>query len=272
MSPEIRIKEIQKDIKVSGRAEEIYASFSNEIINLHSSNPSLYNYIFKKTNSNILSLFMICFYLSNKKKLNDFYTKCIVLGYSGKNKAMDIIGFFHYGGKIEFIRKDRRSKTPELTEDGISVHNKIARSVFIPLTIYDQTLCLKESLSDKSLSHYYTNLKVNSPESKDWYELDEYLTALYSKTSGMIFLLKIYLDIINKDIRTGGELRTSYFTDISMDIGISASHAYNLLGILMDGGAAIKKGRHVFITDKFITDAESFISLYLATVYFYLRE
>lgn len=272
MNSDVKILRIKSDIKSCGSFDLICKVFSKEIWNLHISNPALYNQIFKESRLNMLTTFMSLIFSEERSSLSDFYSTCSELGYSSKNKALALVDYLSYSGRVSFIKQaDRRVKTPILTESGLSVLEKVSICAFIPLRIYDQELCLDYVISRQGFIEYYKNVKKLMPRGNKWYNIKDYLKTIYSKSSGMIFFIKIFLDVQFSIIDIQSPVKGSYFKNISLDIGVSASHANNLLSILVNEGVVRKLGRYYYVTEQFINDIKDFISLYLAMIYSFLK-
>lgn len=264
-----KIKEIQGKILSHSESGLIFRIFSESICELHMSNPVFYNHIFKYSRINTLSVLMSLLFSEKVNSLTDFYKICSENNFSGKNNAISLMDFMIYSERITLGKeKDRRKKTPVLTDKGRDDLNSIMKVFIKSLYFYDNNLIEGVVDTDFYYKKYYDNAALLLDVKPEWFNVDKFAREIYTKSSGMAFILMIYKDIVVGKIKAEDALRGSYFSNFSYDLGISNSHALNLLAELVDSEVIIKDEREYKIKTDFVGGVEKFISSYLATVYF----
>lgn len=253
--------------------EDICKSFCDEHLALHKSNTQLYNQIFHESRINTLITLMGLIFSDKVTSMTDFYRICSERSYSSKTKALNLIDFLYYSKRLSFIKgQDRRKKTPILTEKGFSVLSDINKAMYLPLKIFDENLKLDELISPGALKRFYTNIILLNPEDKEWFDIPDYTMDAFSKSSGMLFMLRVYQEIKTNKLKIESLIRGSYFRNLSMDFDISISQVNILLQVFVKGKGFTKFGSAYIINNNYLSDVENFISLYLANVYFFLKK
>lgn len=264
-----RISEIKNSMAVESRCSAMPKYFAESICNLHKSNPSFYNHIFKGSRMNALSVLMNFLFSGEVSTLSDFYSICENYGYSGKNNAISLVEFLIHTNRLKLIKgKDRRTKTPEITSKGLADLNAIMRALVQPLTIYDPEITEEIIQRDGYYKSYYQRASSLIGFDHHSFDTEKYTSDIYSKSGGLVFLLLIYLDVINGKIAQESKIRKSYFSNLSFDLGVSSSHVNNLIQALVYDKIIYKSGKDYIIKNDFVSDVETFSFFYMATIYY----
>jgi predicted transcriptional regulator len=269
---EDKIRAIHLSIRNSRDFELISNVYAEGVWKLHISNPSFFNYLLKRDKLVTLSVLMNYIFSGDIASLTELYDFCGENKISGKNNVVRLMDYMVHSGWVCLIKeKDRRRKTPVLTEKGRRGVDSFSLISINALSVYDPEISSKELLTDDFYGRFYANianyisLKINSLYN------DVELLEMQSKSSGLVFLIRILLDVRMGRMKIGEPIRSGFFKRFSGEIGISHSHSKNLLALLADGGLIEKKGMFYVIKDKLIESIEDTISLRLAIVYCFIR-
>ena len=263
------INNIHVMILSSTQCKPMVKTFAEGITALHRSNPSFYNHIFKDSRMSTLTALMNLLFSGEVSTLSDFYTICEKYGYSGKNNAISLIEFLIHTDRLVLKKgKDRRTKKPELTEKGLGDLKNVIKTLIKPLLLLDPSLNDNTVDEEGFFNHYYQRASRLMGADRDLYDTQKYTLNIYNKSAGLVFMLLIYLDIINWKIIPGEKIRIAHFTNMCFDLGVSNTHINNLLQVLSQDGALKNNGRNFIIEKKFASDVEKFVTLYLANIYF----
>jgi hypothetical protein len=272
------IDKLQADIKNDESFDIITSNYAEGLWETHTSDVLFFNYFLKKERVSTFHVLMCCIFSRDTFSLSDFYSFCSENKISGKNNAVKFVDYLAHAKIIKLEKMDdRRRKKIVLTEKGKKHLDRFTLKTLEPLSIYDSAINCNLLLTDCFYKYYYSNHNVNACIS---YKSDldlkfnyrQQLLDIQSKSAGLIFLMKILLNVRSGKLKTGEEIKSLFFKNLSREIGISISHTRNLVTLLADGEfIEIKGGISYLIKDNLIKGIEEIISLHLAADYYFIH-
>ncbi|HAT4518952.1 TPA: hypothetical protein I9281_003922 [Serratia marcescens] len=273
------IDKLQIDIKNDEYFGLITKSYAEGLWETHTSNILFFNYFLKTERVTTFHVLMRCIFSCGTFSLSEFYSFCSENKISGKNNAIRFVDYLVHAEIIMLIKmNDRRRKKIVLTEKGKRYLDRFTLKTLNPLAIYDPEINCSLLLTDCFYKDYYSSHNINDCISwkahldSTFFIDKKQLLDIQSKSAGLIFLMRIFLDVGSGELKVGEEIKNSFFKNLSLKIGISNSHARNLVALLTDGGFIEKKSSvsHL-IKDELIIGIEEIISLHLASDYYFIR-
>ena len=272
MSLSNKIIKYSIDIDSSDQFSDMAKILSSSLWNLHTSNPPFWNYLLKESRIDTISILMYYIYVEKIDSLHEFYTTCIVNGYSGKNNLINLIDFMSHTKRIELIvGTDRRKRKPQLTALGINSLTEIVSCLLYPLSKFDRGIeNVNISDSEFKLKYYknYYSLFTSEKNEKINYKT---LPLLINKSSGIAFIFKIYNETLNGDLLINKKYPRHLLMNYHPELGISRSHIINLIKSLEESQSLACCERYFTINETFLLSMRKLTSILLARVYFYYK-
>lgn len=260
-----------ENIESHDEFKEMCIVFSKSFLKMHHEKPYFFNYIYKERRINSVNI-LLSYLLSGKiENLSDFYRICSENNLAGKNNALYLMDFLTHCGVIDFVKgksSDRRKKTPFLTKNGHEILVSVVGCFIKPLEMYDSSIHKEFSPDDAFLERYFNRYENFLLKSSHLIEAGSHLNQIYSKSCGFALALKIYIELLRGLIKEDSPIKPSHFKNYSYDLGVSQTHILNLMDILIEGGAVIKKEKRFFINKLCLHEIESLISFNLAFFYY----